>query len=226
MKKTIFNGTFNRFLHQLTRLTEYTEFFGNSLSVSNLNNKDKIKKVGQFHIELLIIALFNFFEEYQKSIIFTASIHQEVLVRKYFKRFGKEDIKKKVKSCDKLGDLGHYTLTEVSFKKKSHRLKRIFEYLCVFALFPDIKTENLIHDFILVRTIIVHEGGNPNQKHNDQINSEDIIISSEIKIKNNIHRFYKLNLADGKFFKNVLSAINDIFFWIEKNALKDPRFAR
>ncbi len=97
MPKTIFSGAISRFLHQQKRITVYMKFFYQSLILRKPNEREEMKKVGQFHAELLIISLFSFFEEFLKNIIFSAALHQLDATREYFKKYGKLATREAVK---------------------------------------------------------------------------------------------------------------------------------
>ena len=217
MSNTIYNASINRFLHQQDRIAEYMIFFNSALENNSIENKNVLEKIGQFHIEIVIVSLYSFFEEFLKSIIFTATVHNVDLAKNFFINRPKD--LEKINKCKSLPEVGHYLQEKVNFGKKAKTLKKLFKHLFNFPLFPDDQTEKVIFDFNLVRTIITHDGGWPSEEQFKRIKTEGTIsLSNEIKFGDKTHNFYKLNFLNGKFIKSIYLAVNSIVSNIKKNS--------
>jgi len=221
--KTKLDACINRYQHQVKIMDAYLE------TVQEPLLKTKDKTIIQFAFESLAVRIIGFLEEYLWCLVTIATVHQEKLVRKYFTEFGNFDVQRQVQSHCNLGMLTNFAKSQVSFKEKAKKLKRIFDHLFSFLPFPDKKTENLILDLVLVRNIILHAGGWPNEYHADQIINLGIIVASrEIDLKKDNSKpikFYRLELTETRFLKEAVWAAGSIGSHIQEHLEKDLRYS-
>jgi len=119
----------------------------------------------------------------------------------------KLDIKR---GCN-LGTLVKHAKSEISFKDEAKKIERIFNHLYSISPFPDKNTKEIILDMVLVRNIIIHEGGWPSEHHQRQIRASGAIkISRTVNLPGREVSFYKLELTDKNFVKKALIAVHSM----------------
>lgn len=213
LKYEYFSGCFNRHAFQIRRISDYEKI------VLPIINKLENRDIAQFVLESIIIRRASYFEELLKCIIMIASVREESKTREYFTKNGSEEIKTNIKRGCNLGTLAIYAEAEVSFKDDAKKLERIFDCYFGFSPFPNQEAKDYILDMNLIRNIIVHEGGWPNERHARQIRHPNAIkISSEIQFEHGMKSvFYKLELTDFEFLTYLIASLVDILLHIAKN---------
>jgi len=172
--ETNLDACINRFMYRINTMGEFMNLV---LKPIETRGNEKILK---FIYESFIIRAVAFIENYLTCLVGNASVRKESLIRDYFKEHGNERKKQEVRNCHELSILSKHMEAEVSFKKDAKKTKRVFEYLFNFSPFPHREIEDLIHDAVLVRNIIIHEGGIPSDAHANQMRNQGIIVVSEI----------------------------------------------
>jgi hypothetical protein len=204
------SGCFNRHQFQTKKISDYEKI------VLPIINKSENKDIAQFVIESIIIRRASNFEELLKCLIMIASIREETKTIEYFKINGNEETKANIqRGCD-LGTLSAYAQAELSFKDDAKKLERIFQHLFGFSPFPNQEAKDYVLDMNLIRNIVVHEGGWPNERHARQIRHPTAIkVSAEIELKKGVKTvFYKLELTDYRFVINLIAALAEILIHI------------
>lgn len=212
----------NRYIHQVSIMDGYLE------AVLEPLMKTKNKKIIKFAFESIVIRVISFMEEYLSCLVGSASVRKEKSARQYFKKYRSAKVKEQVADSCNLGMLWKLAETQVSFKESAKKIKRIFKHLFGFSPFPDVKTENLILDAVLIRNIIVHRGGLPNENYANQIRNPGIIIvPREISLGKNSKssKFYEIELIKNTFIRDFFKAVGKMGNHIQRNLRKDPQFS-
>ncbi len=186
------------------------------------------KRLTEFATESLIIRITSYFEGYLKCLVQLATFHCEDEVRAYFLENGNVATQNMVNNNCSLRELLSFATREVSFKNRARKLKRIFQHLFGISPFPDEKMEDIIHDAVLIRNIIVHESGIPNQTHANQMKNPGIIIvSNEIfpEREEDSIKFYKIEHIKSVFIKDFFYAIGAMQKHIQRQLERDPKFS-
>jgi len=200
-----YDACFNRFSFQITKMGKYV-----SITIP-IVEKLKDKDIMQFALEYILIRIISFIEEFLGCIILIGGCWQEALLRSYFLTHGSDKVKTDVQGGCNLGSLIHYAKSEISFKENAKKIERIFQHLFGLSPFPDQKTKDIILDMILVRNVIIHEGGWPSEQHFRQVRTSGAIkISRTINIYVGETSFYKLELTDKNFVFNALMAVQSL----------------
>lgn len=219
--KTKLDACINRFNWQMRKSATFLN------ALDGLYSNENFIELIQLANESLIVRIFSSLEEYLKCLVFLATCLKEKSVREFFANCGNDSIKRQVKKCD-LGTLGRFAKKEISFKDKTKKTKRIFNFLFGFSPFSNRENENFILDLNLVRNIIVHNGGWPNENHANQITTQDVIIeSNRIELKKNSKPsiFYHLDLVNNDFILNVFRETMSVGNNIEKKLQKNSDFS-
>jgi hypothetical protein len=216
---TKFDGCINRFSFQLEKIIKHSKIL---FTIVFPTIKDK--EASHFFLENIIIRTVSVIEEYLKSLLFVAAFHRRERIIEYIKNSGDNSLLDKIES-GRIDALSAAISKELSFKKDAKKLKRIFHILFDGQLFPNSEVENSILDLILVRNIIVHEGGSPKEKHVSKIRTPGvIIIFSELKLIKS--KLYKLEILENNFFLNTLKSIQALMIHINEIIKKNPDFIK
>lgn len=210
------------YIHQVNIMDGYLE------AVLEPLMKTKNKKIITFAFESIIIRVISFVEEYLSCLVGLASIRKERSARQYFKRYRSANVNEQVVDSCNLGMLWKLAETQISFKENAKKIKRIFNHLFSFSPFPDVRTENFILDAVLIRNIIVHRGGLPNENYASQIrNPGVIIVPREIPLGKNSKssKFYEIELIRNTFIRDFFKAVGKMGNHIQRNLRKDPQFS-
>ena len=200
-----YDGCFNRFSFQINKMGKYV-----SITIP-IVEKLKDEDIMQFALEYILLRIVSFIEEFLGCIILIGGCWQEALLRSYFLDFGSDKAKTDVQGGCNLGSLIHYAKSEISFKNNAKKIERIFRHLFGLSPFPDQKTKDIILDMVLVRNIIIHEGGWPSEQHFRQVRTSGAIkISRTIKMSAGETSFYKLEITDKKFVLNAVMAVQSL----------------
>lgn len=198
-----YSACFNRFAFHLDKTVKYV-----SKVFPKIENTNDMM---QFGLENILIRISSFLEEFLGCIILIATGRNEKLVRNYFQVNGSDQVKQDIKKGCNLGTLVKHSKSEISFKDEAKKIERIFNHLYSMSPFPDKNTKDMILDMVLVRNIIIHEGGWPNEHHQKQIrNSGAIKISRKINLPRREVSFYKLEFTDKKFVYNALNSVKSL----------------
>lgn len=223
--KTYLDVCRNNFWNQGWKLLEYLKFIADEIA-----SKRKDTEMANFFLQHVVIRLHSYFEEYLKCLIFNISVRNIDSIIKYFEDSGSDRQREQIKKIDRnrIAEYGNLAAQQASFMKKGKKLKKIFEYLFGFPLFPDENTERMILDLVLVRNIIIHAGGSPTTQYAKQIRTPGVIlVTNEIKNPQSgevISNFYKLELGSNSFILNVVKTIEVLTQYIHSKLEGDPKF--
>lgn len=212
-----YSACFNRFSFQLKKMGKYvSKIFP---TIEKTNDDD----ITQFGLESILIRIPSFLEEFFGCIILIATGRKEKLMREYFLVNGSDKAKQDIKKGCNLGTLVKHAKSEISFKDEAKKIERIFNHLYSISPFPDKTTKDIILDMVLVRNIIIHEGGWPNEHHQKQVRTSGAIkISNTINLPGGEVSFYKLELTDKNFVRNAINSVKSLMLHIYKTLEKIP----
>jgi tetratricopeptide (TPR) repeat protein len=156
-------------------------------------------------------------------MIFQASIRNMDSIIRYFENSESENERVQIKNInkDRIVNYGNMAKKHVTFKRNGKKLKNIFNHIFGFPLFPDEEIESIILDLVLIRNIILHEGGWPQPYHAELIRNNGVII---VEQKIGVHKFYKLEIVMNLFMKKAIDAIRLTIKYIHNNIENDSRF--
>jgi hypothetical protein len=203
-----YSACFNRFGSQLLILHKYL-----TLVVPVIKEVD----IAEFTFESFLLRLSCYIEEFLGCIIVITSVYKENMLREYFEKNRSDKTKETLLIGCNLRTLIDLGKKELSFKKDAKKFERLFKHLFGGSPFPDKKTKDYISDMVLVRNIIVHDGGMPNENHAKQIRSPNVINKSyqidspQLKVV-----FYKLDLTDIIFINDLMPSVFEMISHIEK----------
>jgi hypothetical protein len=203
-----------RFTHQLKRAQTYLDTVLPALKFENEDDENL-----QFCLQTMILMLHTFLEEHYKWLVSLGTLWSPDEVRRHLKvRYEKEATALEEMS---VAALGRRAAREVeSFKERGKKLKSLFDALFRFGPFADDWCASKIHDFVAVRTIITHQGGQANESNASSIQSPDVIVTSAV-VQNAV--FYKLRIPVG-FTMEVLVALGRSVSAIHDQLTRHPRF--
>lgn len=167
--------------------------------------------IAQVALESIVIRFASSFEEIISCIISQIALPLENKLLSYFKKYGSSEIRGQINKSHNLGILIRCAQSELSFKDNARKMERLFGYLFGFSPFPSADNKDYILDMVLVRNIIIHEGGWPNENHARQIRHPHAIeVSTELDVGGSKKIFYELKLTDIKFIGLTIVAITEV----------------
>lgn len=221
---TKLDGAVNRMTFHIDRMLRYAD------AVSLTIRECRDVKVQEFFLQTQTVMLLAFLEEFFANLAKIATLHQSEEVRRYFRKYGNEEKQQLVREgCDP-GILGRLAEAECSFKRNAKKLKRIFDVLFGFSPFPDSRSEDLILDLNLVRNVIAHRGGWPDENFAKKMRTPGVIVvDREIDTSADgepprITRFYKLDLRKTTFCRDAIQAAKETVTYIHGLLQQDARY--
>ena len=223
--ETKLDAAVHRMIFHLDRMNRYSD----AVLQPVLESKDE--KVHEFFLQTTMVMLLAFLEEFFASLVGVATVHQSKQLRSYFTKYGSAEKQRLVREGCDLGKLWRLAEAECTFKSDAKKLKRIFDVLFGFSPFPDERSEELILDLNLVRNVIAHRGGWPNENYAKEMRTPGVIVVSaetDTSVDGEpprISRFYELNLRSTTFCGDVFHAVEKTVAYIHGLLKQDARYS-
>lgn len=205
---TCFDYCFERLAFQLKKTTKYF-----ALVIETIQSTEDEDNIQLFN-EFFIIKMLGIYEEYIRSIIFHGGISKEKEMIIYFNT---SDIDKKHQINDLAGLISKLRNVKLH-SDNCKKLKNLFKNIFGFDFFPDLKTEKLFLDLILLRNVIVHDGGSIETRHVEQLNYKDVV--EKISNLPKPFDFYELCIYKSKFNIEIIKALGNLSIHIQSNLMK------
>jgi hypothetical protein len=202
---TCFDACLNRLNFQLEKAKKFFVFTFKTIQATG--DEDIIHLFNVF----FIIKMFSIYEEYIRSLIFHGGILKEREMIDYFNQNDKD----KKHQINDLKDLVRKLHTIGLHGDKCKRLKTIFKIIFDFDFFPESKTEKLFLDFILLRNIIVHDGGSIESRQVEQLYYTNVVEKTSNLPKP--FDFYRLRIYKSKFNVEITEALKNLSIHIQSN---------
>ena len=164
-----------------------------------------------------VMMLQSYFEEYLSCVVSLGAWWKAVEMRAYLGEVHRDAERF---SSMPAGEVSRYAQERISFENRAAKLKALFGVLFDCSPFADDDAERKCLDFALVRNIIAHSGGWPNESHAPQVESPNVIIESA-RIGESV--FYRLTITP-QFFGECLRAMASSVEAIERRIALDPVF--
>ena len=137
--------------------------------------RDKIGKMGEYvgvvspvittnvaqlpiFVESIVVLTIAYMEDFLASLVGSAVREREVELRQHLSKGLTEQERTTVMTCD-IPVLVQLAKRRVDFRKKGARLEALFQVMFGSSPWPDVNTLTTITDLVLVRQLIVHQGG-------------------------------------------------------------------
>lgn len=128
-------------------------------------------------VESLVVVMVARLEHFLSSL-FAQAVHQrEAAVREYFEKHGNDDERRNAGSCDRRA-LIQMVRRRITFKNRGKGIERMSTLLFGFVPWPSEDTQILLHYFLLLRNIFVHEGDRVLSEHATQARRAGLFTST------------------------------------------------
>lgn len=196
-------------------------------------NGIQLSDLALFEKKMMLISLVVIFENFAKDVLLLGAFFYPERAINLFPDDQKDE-KKKVESFILNKEvLGFESAVKkrLSFKKRAKGLKKAWQTIYNIDFFPNNEVEDVLHDLIGVRNIIIHENANPKQKDFESIKFKDVVKrnsfeenlkvigsdSSKSTLPNVIT--FSLNLFNADFERAVLNGLMLLISHINGNIL-------
>lgn len=220
--------------HEIQRVSPT---FSSAFQYSAKNfNGIQIPDLAFFEKKMMLVSLVVIFENFAKDVLLLGAFFYPDRVIKLFPD-DQENEKAEKRMVENLilnkNVLGFESAIKkrLSFKKRAKGLKKAYETIYGVDFFPNIEVEDVLHDLIEVRNIIIHENAIPKEKDFEKIRFKDVIkrnaLEDNFKIigvdpsKSTLPNVitFSLNLFNEDFERAVLNGIVSIISHISNKVL-------
>ena len=199
-------------------------------------NGMQLSDLAFFEKKMMLVSLVVIFEKFAKDVLLLGAFFFPERAINLFPDDQKDekDEKKKVESFIFNKDVLEFESAvkkRLSFKKRAKGLKKAYLTIYNVDFFPNSEVEDILHDLIGVRNIIIHENANPKQKDYESIKFKDVIkrnsLEEDLKVIGsnpskdilpNVITF-RLNLFNNDFDGAVLSGMRSLISHISDKVL-------
>ena len=199
-------------------------------------NGIQLSDLAFFEKKLMLVSLVVIFENFAKDILLLGAFFYPERAIDLFSddQIDEKDEKKKVEGFILNKDVLRFESAvkkRLSFKKRAKGLKKAYQNIYGINFFPNIEIEDVLHDLIGVRNIIIHQNSIPKQKDFEKIRFKDVIrrnsLEDDLKvIGSNSNRSplpnvitFGLNLFNTDFERAVLNGLMSLISHINGNIL-------
>jgi hypothetical protein len=171
----------------------------------------------QFLYQTIVLMVQSYFEEYLRCVVASGSFYKTPEVRLHLAARDKDPERFAVMP---MAEVGRHAQGRVSFEDRAGKLKGIIGAIAVCSPFADPDGEEKCLDFNVVRNIIAHRGGWPNDEYAPSVKTPNVILESAVI---GTTRFYRLQITS-KFLVDGLAAIGRSILGIEEALAADSVF--
>jgi len=196
-------------------------------------NGIQLSDLALFEKKMMLVSLVVIFENFTKDVLLLGAFYYPERAINLFPDDQKDE-KKKVESFilnkDVLG-FEYAVKKRLSFKKRAKGLKKAYQTIYNVDFFPNFEVEDVLHDLIGVRNIIIHENASPKKKDFESIKFKDVVKRNNLEenLKDiggdpskstlpNVITF-SLNLINNDFERAVLNGLRSLISHISGNIL-------
>ena len=196
----------------------------------------KISDLAFFEKKMMLVSLVVIFENFAKDVLLLGAFFYPDRAIKLFPD-DQEDEKAEKRKVENLifnkNVLGFESAIKkrLSFKKRAKGLKKAYETIYGIDFFPSIEVEDVLHDLIEVRNIIIHENAIPKEKDFENVRFKDVIkrnslledlkkMGSDVSENNNSNVItFSLDLFNVDFERAVLNGMSSMISHISSKVL-------
>lgn len=148
-------------------------------SAKNFNGI-QISDLAFFEKKMMLVSLVVIFENFAKDVLLLGAFFYPDRAIKLFpedtkdEKVEKNNVENFILNRDVMG-FKSAVKKRLSFKKRAKGLKKAYETIYGVDFFPNIGLEDVLHDLIEVRNIIIHQNANPEKKDFEKIRFKDVI---------------------------------------------------
>lgn len=204
-------------------------------SAKNFNGI-QISDLAFFEKKMMLVSLVVLFENFAKDVLLLGAFFYPDRAIKLFPD-DQEDEKAEKRNVENFilnkNVLGFESVIKkrLSFKKRAKGLKKAYKTIYGVDFFSNIEVEDVLHDLIAVRNIIIHQNAIPKEKDFKKIKFKDVIkrnsLEDDLKVigsdlsKNTLPNVitFSLNLFNNDFYEAILNGMNSIISHISNKVL-------
>ena len=125
-------------------------------------------------VESIVVLTVAYMEDFLTSLVGSAAREREVELRKHLSNGLTEQGRITVITCD-IPVLMQMAKRRVDFRRKGARLESLFQVMFGCSPWPDVDTLTTINDLVLVRQVIVHQGGGDLGSYANQVRQPKLV---------------------------------------------------
>lgn len=191
--------------------------------------RDKISKMGAYvdvvspvitanaaqlpiFVESIVVLTVAYMEDFLASLVGAAAREREVELRKHLIKGLTEQERTTVMTCD-IPVLVQMAKRRVDFRKEGARLEGLFQVMFGCSPWPDIDTLTTINDLVLVRQVIVHQGGGDLGSYANQVRQPGLFTVRDYQ---GLKVYWLAHLQVLILYREALSALNAQLQYLER----------
>ena len=148
--QSTFAPTFHIYRDKISKMAAYVDVVSPAITAN-------VAQLPIF-VESIVVLTVAYMEDFLTSLVGSAAREGEVELRKHLSNGLTEQERTTVLTCD-IPVLVQMAKRRVDFRRKGARLESLFQVMFGCSPWPDVDTLTTINDLVLVRQVIVHQGG-------------------------------------------------------------------
>jgi hypothetical protein len=191
--------------------------------------RDKIGKMGQYldvvspvitanaaqlpiFVESIVVLTVAYMEDFLASLVGSAAREREVELRTHLSKGLTEQERTTVMTCD-IPVLVQMAKRRVDFRRRGARLENLFQVMFGCSPWPDADTLTTISDLVLVRQVIVHQGGGDLGSYANQVHQPDLFAVRDYQ---GLKVYWLAHTQVLILYRQALSALNAQMQYLER----------
>jgi hypothetical protein len=151
-------------------------------------------------------------EDFLASLVGSAARDREAELRQHLSKGLTEQERTTVRTCD-IPVLVQMAKRRVDFRKKGARLEGLFQVTFSCSPWPDVDTLTTINDLVLVRQVIVHQGGGDLGSYANQVRQPGLFTVRDYQ---GLKVYWLAHLQVLILYREALSALNAQLQYLER----------
>lgn len=163
-------------------------------------------------VESIVVLTVAYMEDFLASLVGSAAREREMELRKHLSKGLTEQERTTVLTCD-IPVLVQMAKRRVDFRRQGARLESLFQVMFDCSPWPDVDTFTTISDLVLVRQVVIHQGGGDLGSYANQVRQPGLFT---VKDYQGLKVYWLAHLQVLILYREALSALDAQLQYLER----------